>query len=110
MHGEQMLDGDSVVKAWRIGGHTVLARVSSEGAGTLRCELGSAEALPDDVVAAALDRFGFFFSVDDDLAPFDATAAALRSEVPAGPAGRRREGGYEGDHRGRRRRDGRRTG
>ncbi|MCK9874628.1 hypothetical protein MXD59_02320 [Frankia sp. Ag45/Mut15] len=84
MQGEQTLAGDRVVKAWRIGDQTVLARVSWDdtGTGALRCELGSVEALPDQVVAAALDRIGFFLSVDDDLAPFYTAATSDPAFAP----------------------------
>ncbi|WP_344576881.1 hypothetical protein [Nonomuraea roseoviolacea] len=67
--GEQEITGTTLVKAYRVAGHTVRARLSPAGAG-LRCELESPDPLTDEVVTAAADRIRFHLSLDDDLTGF----------------------------------------
>jgi len=64
--GEQSVAGSVLTKALRVGGATVVVRVSAEGA-SLRVAASSPGLVP---TAAVTDRLRFWLSLDDDLAPF----------------------------------------
>lgn len=74
--GEQVIDGDRLVKAWRLAGQTVVAQIgpASGGGPALDVTLASPEPVTDEARRAAADRVSFYLSADDDLGPFDETA------------------------------------
>jgi DNA-3-methyladenine glycosylase II len=67
--GEQAVVGDTLTKALRAGGRTVVARLASAGDG-LTCSLHTSGPLSAEDVASAADRLRFQLSLDDDLAGF----------------------------------------
>ncbi|HEY8721466.1 hypothetical protein [Pengzhenrongella sp.] len=75
LRGEQTIGEASLVKAWRFADRTIVAELTAQGDDALRCRLGSATELTDDLVAAASDRISFFLGLDDDLSPFYKVAA-----------------------------------
>ncbi len=75
--GEQQLTGDTLTRAVRVAGQTVVCRVASTGsvdAPELACDLFAADALDEATVAEARERVGFWLSIGDDLRPFYTTA------------------------------------
>ncbi|MFC6885622.1 MULTISPECIES: DNA-3-methyladenine glycosylase family protein [Actinomadura] len=67
--GEQAVAGQTLTRALRVAGRTVVARLAAGGEG-LACTLHSTEPLEPDIVEAAADRLSFYLSLDDDLRPF----------------------------------------
>ncbi len=77
MHGEQRAEGDTIIKAIRMHGHTAVFKLYSQGATdqpNLGYQLYSDHMLPAAVKQAILDRITFFLSLNDDLRPFYAIA------------------------------------
>jgi DNA-3-methyladenine glycosylase II len=73
--GEQRLEPGAVTYAVREAGVVAAVRICAEGT-ELVYALSAPGALPAEAVAAIADRLSFRFSVDDDLAPLYALAAA----------------------------------
>lgn len=73
--GEQQVNDGVLTKALRVGGETVVAEVAASSGDGVNVRLIGAGQLGGDVVAAALDRVGFYLSLDDDLTGFYAAAA-----------------------------------
>ncbi|MFG1681552.1 DNA-3-methyladenine glycosylase family protein [Nonomuraea sp. NPDC049269] len=67
--GEQQLAEQSLTKALRAGGQTMVARLTPADEG-LRCDLHADQPLTEQAVSAAADRLSFYLSLADDLAPF----------------------------------------
>lgn len=83
--GEQQLTGNTVTRAVRVAGQTIVCRVASRGsvdAPELACDLWAAAPLDDATIAAARDRIGFWWSIADDLRPFYAAAAEDAAFAP----------------------------
>lgn len=70
---EQALDSQTLTKAVRVLGQTVVFRVQNVGtitAPAVTCRIYSHQPLTPAVQAAVCDRVRFFLSLDDDLTPF----------------------------------------
>lgn len=79
MHGTQTVAGQSLTRAIRAAGHTLVFCAELAGsieAPALACTLFAAEPVSPEVHAAAVDRIGFYLSLEDDLRPFYALAQA----------------------------------
>jgi DNA-3-methyladenine glycosylase II len=74
--GEQVVDGTTLVKAWRLAGQTVVAQIrpAASGGPALDVTLASPDPVTEDARQAAADRVSFYLSADDDLRAFDETA------------------------------------
>lgn len=91
--GEQVVDGDHMVKAWRLGDHCVATRIGPvPGEATLRVEICSTAEVTDAVRGAVADRVRFYLSLDDDLAAF---AAVARDDPAFAPIARRMHGYHQ---------------
>lgn len=87
--GEQQLTGDTLARAVRVAGQTVVCRVASTGsidAPELACDLFAKARLDDATVAAVRERVGFWLSIADDLRPFYAAAAGDAAFAPVAHA------------------------
>ncbi|MDL4776448.1 MULTISPECIES: DNA-3-methyladenine glycosylase family protein [Thermomonosporaceae] len=73
--GEQTVVGETLTKALRAGGRTVVARLAAAGDG-LTCSLHASGPLTAGEIAAAADRLRFQLSLDDDLEDFYAIGRA----------------------------------
>jgi DNA-3-methyladenine glycosylase II len=75
-HGELIVEGDRVIKAWRTADTSVVTRIGPAPDGTaLAVDLVSPEPVGQAVIETMADRLRFFLSLDDDLGPFGRTAA-----------------------------------
>lgn len=73
MAGEQVVTDDSLTKALRVGGRTVVFRVTganNDGQPRVAFALTSDGPLPAALRRQVQDRIAFFLSLDDDLEPF----------------------------------------
>jgi len=80
--GEQIAEPNQMVKAWRIEQETVAADVSQLASGALRVRLVSNGTLSEAVIERALDRVGFYLSLDDEIAEFYALAESDPDMMP----------------------------
>jgi len=73
---EQSVEGDVLVKAWRLPTQSVAAaiRPAPDGRPALQVALVSPKELTAEARAAITDRIGFYLSVDDDLTQFNRAA------------------------------------
>jgi len=71
---EQIVDGDHLIKAWRLADHSLVTRIGPDNVGSLRVEVASTGEVTDAVREAVTDRLRFYLSLDDDLAAFDHAA------------------------------------
>lgn len=67
--GEQRTTADEMVKALRVSGRTVVARVTA-APGSVRADLHADAPLPQALITAVADRISFFLSLGDDLTGF----------------------------------------
>jgi len=68
--GEQQTTGDTLTRALRVNGQTVVCHVTGSGtpdAPAIACDLTAAAPLTAETVAAVRDRVGFWLSLNDDL-------------------------------------------
>ncbi len=72
---EQHIESGVLTKALRAGGATVVVRVAAAGSDGVEVEMRCDGQLTAAVIAATLDRVGFYLSLDDDLTEFYAAAA-----------------------------------
>lgn len=79
--GEQEAAENTLTKALRAGGQTMVAHLAPDGAG-LRCDLRADEPLTGAAVDAAIDRLTFYLSLADDLTPFYALGRADAGFAP----------------------------
>lgn len=81
--GEQEIDGDHLVKAWRFDRASVVTRIGAASADAgLHVELAGPQPLTAEAIAQATDRISFFLSTQDDLSDFAAVAARDRAFAP----------------------------
>lgn len=66
--GEQVIEGDHLVEAWRVAGCSVATRVGPEGDG-LSVEVASQHPVDAVLRETVADRIAFHLSLDDDLSP-----------------------------------------
>src|SRR5688572_23464158 len=74
---EADFESDALTRAVRMQGQTIVFRVTSSGSievPRLPVRFYSEQPLTPELLAAAVDRVGFFLSLDDDLRPFYALA------------------------------------